>query len=156
LSGTAPAPGYFLIDIKATNQDGLSTTDAVYLDVMAAKPVLTNQTAAQTWTDGAGVSLTLPSNLFTDPQGEALTYYAAQTGGPSAVSWLHFNASTLQFTGTVPTGLTAPIAITVEAVNTGGTYATETFYVSFANNGSVSVIGSAATAPYHGYYWLHG
>jgi hypothetical protein len=93
------------------------------------KPVLEAQTAAQTWTQGKAVSLTLPATLFKDPQGQTLTYSASGTAGAGLPSWLQFNPATLAFTGTVPAGM-EKFAVTVTAKDTAGLSNTETFTVT--------------------------
>ena len=40
------------------------------------------------------ISLALPANTFTDPNGQALTYKATLTGGTALPAWLVFNAAT--------------------------------------------------------------
>jgi len=68
----------------------------------AEPPTLTNQTAAQQWTEGHAISLTLAANTFNSPNGDPLVYTATQQNGQALPSWLTFNAATDSFTGTAP------------------------------------------------------
>jgi hypothetical protein len=92
-------------------------------------PVVSAQTAAQTWKLGQAVNFTLAANTFTDPQGSKLTYAATLSNGAALPSWLSFNASTETFTGKVPVG-TAAFSVKVTATDTYGLSTSETFNVS--------------------------
>jgi len=92
-------------------------------------PVLTAQTAAQTWKLGQTVNFTLASNTFTDPQAQTLTYSAKLASGAALPSWLSFNGTTGTFSGTVVNTATA-LSINVTATDTSGLSTTETFSVA--------------------------
>ncbi len=92
-------------------------------------PTVTDQTANQTWTQGQTVSLALPANTFTDPQGETLSYAANQSNGQALPFWLRFNSSTDTLSGTAPTG-TEALTPKVTATDTSGLSASETFGVT--------------------------
>ena len=123
----------FAIKVTATDTSGLSASETFNVATPAAPPALASQTAAQTWKLGQAVNFALPTNTFTDPQGEKLTYSAVQvssTGVTSALpSWLSFNATTGTFTGTVPNTATG-FAIKVTATDTSGLSTSETFSVA--------------------------
>ena len=95
---------------------------------VALPPVLTSRTQAQSWLGGSAVSLALPGNAFTDPQGQTLTYTATQSSGQALPSWLGFNAATRTFSGTAP-ATAGDLGITVTATDTGGLSASERFSV---------------------------
>ena len=131
----------FAIKVTATDTSGLSASETFNVATPAAPPALASQTAAQTWKIGQAVNFALPTNTFTDPQGEKLTYSAVQVnsnGTTSALpSWLTFNAATGTFSGTVATPNSASnpttvagFAIKVTATDTSGLSASETFGVS--------------------------
>ena len=91
--------------------------------------------AAHHETDGIeAVSLTLPANTFTDPQGQKLSYTAYQIGGNSVVGWLSFNASTDTFSGTVPLNASGQVELEVVATNTSGLSTKDLFYVSLGTS----------------------
>jgi hypothetical protein len=91
-------------------------------------PMLTSQTATQTWKLGQAVNFTLSSTTFTDPQAEKLTYSATLSSGAALPSWLTFNATTDTFTGTVP-NTAAGLSLKVSATDTSSLSASETFSV---------------------------
>ena len=91
-TGTAPNTANALtIQVTATDTGGLSTSETFSAVIPSCAPILTAQTASQTWAENAKVSFALPSNTFTDPQGQKLTYTATQSNGWSLPSWLSFN-----------------------------------------------------------------
>ena len=116
------------INVTATDTSGLSASETFSVLTPAAAPVLTSQTAAQTWKLGQAVNFALASNTFTDPQGETLTYSATLSNGAALPSWLSFNAATGTFTGTVANSA-AGLSINVTATDTSGLSASETFSV---------------------------
>jgi hypothetical protein len=103
--------------------------------------VLAHATANQAWQDGQKISLALPANTFTDPQGQKLAYSAFQVNGTSALSWLSFNPGTDTFSGVVPKTATGTIELEVLATNSSGLTAKDLFYVSLGT--SVPVTGVA-------------
>jgi hypothetical protein len=110
----------------------LADGDTITVDNVGNKtaaPVLTAQTATQTWKLGQAVNFTLASNTFTDPQGSALTYSAALSNGSALPSWLSFNSKTGTFTGTVA-NTTTGLSIKVTATDTSGLSTSETFAVA--------------------------
>jgi hypothetical protein len=125
-SGTAPTTAQTIsVAVKATDTSGLSATDTFSATIVGA-PVVADATANQTWTEGKAVSLALPANTFTDPQGEKLTYAATQSNGQVLPSWLTFNATTETFSGTAPSTAQS-LGITVTATDSSGLTASETF-----------------------------
>lgn len=142
-SGTAPAAGSLTIRLIATDSYGLTNAEAFTLSATApvvtlvsqatkaasSPPTVTNQTAAQTWLAGQAVSLVLPSNTFTDPQGSALTYSASLSTGGALPSWLKFNAATDSFTATAAPNTATTLSLKVTAKDALGLSVSETFSV---------------------------
>ena len=130
-SGTAPALAQTLtIAVKATDTSGLSVTDT-FTAAVAGTPVVAQQTANQSWTEGHAIALTLPAQTFTDPQSQALTYTATQANGSALPSWLKFHAATDSFTGTAPS-TAQTLGIKVTATDTSGLAVSETFNATVA------------------------
>jgi hypothetical protein len=115
-----------------------------------AAPRISSQTGTQTWVPGRAESYALPSNTFTDPQGEPMTYAAAQSNGAPLPAWLKFNASTHAFSGTPPAkAVGGPVEVT--ATDTGGLSASETFKISVSSAAvavaqAISSVGVATSA----------
>jgi hypothetical protein len=130
-TGTAPLTAETLtIKVTATDTSDLSVSETFSATVIGP-PVVTAQTASQTWTAGKSVSLTLPAGTFTDPQGEKLTYVATQENGQPLPSWLTFNATTDSFTGTAPaTAQTLDLEVT--ATDSSGLSVADIFVVTVA------------------------
>ena len=101
------------------------------------------QTAAQTWKQGSTVAFSLAANTFTDSQNQTLTFAATQANGTTLPSWLHFNAATDSFSGTVPTG-TNGLSLKVTATDTSGVSASETFAVTTPALPVVSIASQTA------------
>jgi len=131
-SGTAPTALQSLsLSVKATDTSGLSASETIQVAISAAAPTVALQTAAQTWSAGRAFSLAIPSNAFTDPQGEKLTYTAAMSNG-ALPSWLAFNAATDTFSGTAQFSQTAIGSIKLTATDASGLSVSETFAASVA------------------------
>jgi hypothetical protein len=128
-SGTAPTTAQTLnIVITATDTSHLSATDSFVATVLGV-PLVTAQTPNQTWIEGKTISLTLPANSFTDPQGEKLTYTATLTNGQALPGWLSFNATTETFSGTAPTTAQS-LGVKVTATDSSGLATSESFTAS--------------------------
>ena len=159
-SGKAPTTAQTLsIVVTATDTSDLSASETFSATVLGA-PAVTDQTPNQVWAEGAAVSLVLPANTFTDPQGEALVYTATQSNGTALPSWLTFNAATETFSGTAPaSGQTLNIEVT--ATDTTGLAASESFTAK-VQAGTVAPVppskvgGIAVTDPTPNQAWTGG
>lgn len=129
----ATSVGVNTLEVRAFNGTYWGDWQALTVDTTATGTAsvvsIANQTASQTWRQGAAVSFTVATNTFTDSQNLALTYTATQSNGAALPSWLAFNAATDTFTGTVPTG-TSALSLNVTATDSNGVSATETFAVA--------------------------
>ena len=132
-TGTVPTNAAGLsIKVTATDTSGAANSETFSVATPApAAPSVTAQTAGQVWTEGQSINLALPSNTFTDPQGEKLTYTATQANGSALPSWLTFNGATDSFTGVAPNA-TASLSLKVTATDAGGASVSETFAASVA------------------------
>jgi uncharacterized delta-60 repeat protein len=84
---------------------------------------------------GTILDFTLPSNTFSDLDGDSLTYTAKQVNG-TALPWLSFNPTIGRFLGT-PAGGTSnfgTLYVSVTATDKGGLSATSDFHVSVLTN----------------------
>jgi Putative Ig domain len=154
-SGTAPTAAQTLnIVVTATDGSGLSATDAFSANVLGT-PTLTAPTGNQAWTEGATISLVLPANTFTDPQGEALTYAATQSNGQALPPWLTFNPATETFTGTAPSTAQS-LGITVTATDSSGLSSSENFTASIQPAAPAVIPGISVTAQTPNQTWVDG
>jgi hypothetical protein len=104
----------------------------------AAPPVVSIQTANQTWTGGRAFTLALPAGTFIDPQHQALKYTAMLSNGQALPTWLGFSAATDSFSGTAP--LTAQtLNIKVTATDTSALSVSETFGITVLGAPTVTV-----------------
>ena len=140
-AGTDPA-GTAPISVLVTAKDNAGVTGSeTFTIALAAAPIMSNQTAAQAWTEGKAINFSLPANSFTDPQGAAMTYAATLSTGVALPSWLIFNPATQTFSGTVPTGA-ADFSLKVTATDSYGLSTAETFAVT------TPAAAAAATSPF--------
>jgi hypothetical protein len=147
-SGTPPInAGTVSVKVTATDAYGLGVSETFSITTTAPKvPVLTCQTANQTWTVGQAVSFSLAANTFTDTQ--AMTYSAYQllyAGDQAATSWLRFDPASLKFSGTVASTERGTLHLEVIAKDASGATATDYFDVNFKNTQGILV--SAVSAP---------
>ena len=154
-SGIAPTTAQSLsIVVTATDTSGLSATDAFAATVLGT-PVLGTPTPNQAWTEGTAISLILPTNTFTDPQGEKLTYSAVQSNGQKLPSWLTFNAATDTFSGTAPS-TAQNLGITVTATDSSGLASSENFTASVQSAARAVRPGITVTAQTPTQTWTDG
>ena len=136
----------FPVVVTATDTGGLSASETFTVTVPAAAPVLTDKTAAQSWAEGSTVSLALPQDAFTDPQGQALTYKATLSSGAALPSWLSFSASTLSFSGTAP-ATAQSLQLKITATDTSMLSGSETITVTIAKAAAGGMLSGDWSAP---------
>lgn len=99
-----------------TNASGATASAAAtILMVTNTAPTLTQPLPDQIATIGEAWSLGLPGDLFTDADGDLISYFASLEDGSELPSWLTFDTATASFTGTPPEGTNGPIAIRLQA-----------------------------------------
>lgn len=81
-------------------------------------PVFNNNLTNQTLSSGSLFNYTIPSNSFTDPENNSLTYKVTMQDGTSLPSWLSFNSSTRKFSGTPQ--VIGNLSICITATDNGG------------------------------------
>ncbi|WP_160153352.1 putative Ig domain-containing protein [Microbulbifer sp. ALW1] len=124
-------------DIKVTADDGRGgvVSDVFRLSITQGPnrvPTRVNYIPDRTGSVGQAFSYTVPTNIFSDPDGDGLTYSAKLSNGNNLPSWLSFNAGTRKFTGTPASGGTWDIRVTVSD-GRGGT-ANDIFRITVAAN----------------------
>lgn len=152
-SGIVPAgTANFSLKVSARDASGLSAAETIAVTVAPGAPTLLHQTDNQAWLGGQKVTLTIPAGAFSDPQGQHLSYSAAQLNGPSVLSWLRFDPNTEAFSGIVPKGASGVIELDVMAKNSSGHSTDDLFYVSLGT--SVTLVGHPSAV--HGLELVHG
>ena len=110
-------------------------------------PVVNAALADANGSQGVPVNYTVPTNAFTDPDGDALTLVATLANGQPLPSWLSFNATTRTFTGTPAAGNTGALDIMVTALDPKGGSIADVFRLAIAastTNASPYVAGAIA------------
>ncbi|GBG15902.1 uncharacterized protein NMK_3520, partial [Novimethylophilus kurashikiensis] len=100
-------------------------------------PTVANLIADQTTSTSSAFSFTVPSNTFTDADGNALTYSAKLSTGTALPSWLTFNATTHTFTGTPPATAEGILSVRVIATDTHSASVSVVFTISIAGGNDV-------------------
>lgn len=110
-----------------------------------AAPVVANAIADQTSAEDAAWSFVVPSNAFSDPDGNALTLTATLADGAALPSWLTFNASTRTFSGTPPKDYNGALELKV-AASDGTLSVSDVFKLTVTPLNDAPVVTSAAAA----------
>ena len=126
---TGVAVGTANITVTATDPSGLSAQQVVGVTVPNRAPVTTGSVPAQTVQVGESVTVRLTS-LFSDPDGDALTYLANSSN--SSVTTAAVSGSTATITGVAA----GTASITVTATDPGGLSARQVIQVTVRGGGS--------------------
>ena len=143
-SGTPPANFNGQIALKVTASDGsLNVFDTFTLGVTAVNdaPVLVNAIAEQSARSDEVFTFQLPTNTFSDPDGDTLTYMASLDNGNALPSWLSFNTATRTFTGTPPHELSGNINLKVTASD-GSLTTSDTFALAITPQNDLLINGT--------------
>mgnify|MGYP001361153903 CR=1 FL=1 len=142
-SATVTAEGNIALDLPAGYQgqvsfryavaDGSGATASALATVNIvpnAAPVLATTLTDQSVEAGSAWSFALPDNLFSDADGDLLSYFAMLADGSDLPSWLTFDRTTLTFAGTPPLEAASPLNVRVEAYD-GFVVSSTSFTISF-------------------------
>jgi hypothetical protein len=94
-------------------------------------PVFKNAIADQTFNEDTPVNFIIPANTFSDVDNPTLNYTATLADDTALPTWLSFNPTTLQFSGTPPANFNGNLAIKVTASD-GNLSASDTFTLAIA------------------------
>ena len=117
-SGTPPQDFNGALSVTVTASDGaLETSDTFELEITPVNdaPVVANGLADQSSAEDAAVSFALPTDAFSDVDGDALTLSATLAGGAALPAWLSFDAAAGTFSGTPPQNFNGALSVTVTA-----------------------------------------
>ncbi|MFA0464925.1 putative Ig domain-containing protein, partial [Vibrio sp. 10N.261.45.F1] len=96
-------------------------------------PILNVQEQSFNDDNHQSIDMTLPANLFIDPEGDAITYsveMVTTSGVSSLPNWLTFDPSTLKLTGTPPPEVSGDFDIRVTATDSHGANNHEDFHIA--------------------------
>ena len=138
--------GTLSIRVTATDPHGLKALDV--FDVTVANtndaPLLTSPIADQVATDDGAFLFKVPANSFVDiDAGDTLTYEATLANGSGLPSWLAFNASTRDFSGTPGGADVGTITVKVSATDAGGLSASALLDLHVQPHSDLVLIGTA-------------
>jgi hypothetical protein len=130
-AGTPGAGDFADLDIRvmATDPGGLTAHDDFLLAVNG-KPVVANAIPDQSASEGTAFSFQFATNVFSDPDGDALSYAATLVSGGALPTWLTFTPATRTFAGTPGAGDFADLNIRVTATDPGGLSAHDDFVLT--------------------------
>ena len=129
-SGTTPAASAVLgLKVTATDTSGLSVAETFSATVSVSPPVLALQIANLSLVAGARFNLAMPIGIFSDPQGQALSFAITQSNGQALPAWCVFSPSNDTLTGTPPV-LPQSIGLKMTATDTSGLSTSATFQVA--------------------------
>jgi Ca2+-binding RTX toxin-like protein/subtilisin-like proprotein convertase family protein len=117
------------------NNGTLSNKATINLTIESVNdaPVIGTKLANQSVKAGNLFNYTLPVNLFTDIDKDALNYSAKLADGSDLPSWLKFDNATKVFSGTSPSGITSSLSIKVTASD-GSLDASQSFALNITSN----------------------
>ncbi|MES0884978.1 putative Ig domain-containing protein [Roseibium sp. SCP14] len=113
-------------------QDAVSWTESQIYDLALAgtpgnnAPVVSNAIADQSGAEDSAWSYTVPTDAFSDPDGDALTYSATLADGSALPAWLSFDTNTRTFSGTPPQDFNGTVSLKV--VSSDGTESAEDLF----------------------------
>lgn len=139
-SGNPPASANgqtFAIKVTATDPQSSTVTNTFNLTVINANdtPTVANAIADQSWSGSGSKTFQFTANVFSDADGDAMTYTATQGDGTALPSWLTFTGATRTFSGNPPANLPyLDLKVTASDGNGGTKSTTFREYISNAND----------------------
>ncbi|HSC69291.1 MAG TPA: putative Ig domain-containing protein, partial [Cellvibrio sp.] len=121
--------GTVIVDVIANDNNGGTVTDTFVITVTNTNdaPVVANPIADQMAIQGSPFGFTVPTNAFTDLDGDTLSYSARLSGGAALPAWLVFDAATRTFSGTPANGDVGTLAVEVVVIDGNGGSTSDTF-----------------------------
>ena len=106
-------------------------------------PIVAQEIADQTATEGTAFSFAFDAGVFTDADGDALTYTAALADGTDLPDWLSFDADTRSFSGTPTQSDVGTLSVRVTATDTSGANVTDSFDITVENANPAPTVANA-------------
>ena len=106
VSGKAPGVFNRVLNLEVSDGRGGKVSAGFGLSILPQPanqaPQLSGSISSLDYSEEQSFSFTIPVNMFTDPDGDALTYRATLADGQSLPSWLNFDAEKGIFSGICP------------------------------------------------------
>jgi hypothetical protein len=128
--------GEISIKVIATDRSGVTAATIFDLNVVNVNdaPELINSLADAEAVEGDNFSYMVSTNAFRDVDvGDGLTYTATISDGNELPSWLSFDSSTMTLAGELPMDAAGEYDITIQAMDSLGASASDTFHLSVTN-----------------------
>ncbi|WP_298965669.1 putative Ig domain-containing protein [uncultured Roseibium sp.] len=117
-SGTPPQDYNGTVSLKVVASDGLASVDQVFdlvINPVNDAPIVANSIVEQSGAEDTSWSFVVPGDVFSDVDGDALTFSASLADGSALPEWLSFDPTTSSFSGTPPQGSNGILALKVTA-----------------------------------------
>jgi hypothetical protein len=121
LSGTPTSSDYGNLLVRVIGSDTMSTTNNDFTILVNRRPVVANAISNKRATVAVAYSFQFASNVFTDADGDTMTYSATGLSGASLPAWISFNAATRTFSGTPALADVQTFTVEVTAADTDST-----------------------------------
>jgi Ca2+-binding RTX toxin-like protein len=142
--------GEFSFDYTVSDgHGGTATAHAVLTSLDNHAPQVATPPPAYTVNAAAPFTITLPEGLFTDPDGDPLWITATLPGFQPLPSWLTFDASLMQLSGTPPPGALATLELVVHATD-GISEVDATISLTLQSSGGQTITGTSANDTLNG------
>jgi large repetitive protein len=146
-SGTPPTQsgGAINIVVTATDTGALSASSAFTLNIASGNnaPIVAVAMPNQTSAEDAPIAFTVPAGTFTDVETATLALTATLGDGSPLPTWLTFNATTGQFSGTPPQDFNGTINLKVTATDAGNLSVSSPFLLTLTPVNDVPVAPAA-------------
>jgi len=138
--------GELQLTVTATDLAGASASQTFVLEVTNTNdaPTVGAALAAQTATEDAAFTFTVPTDAFADADvGGRLSYSATLADGSALPAWLQLDAATGTFSGTPANGDVGELRLAVTATDLAGASASQTFALEVVNTNDAPEVAIA-------------
>ena len=119
--------------------DGTTHVVAITLEGTNDQPVLSSAIDNQSVNEDSTFSFTVPTDTFSDAEGDSLTYNATLADGSPLPVWLGFDANSRTFFGTPDNEDVGTLSLKVIATDPGNTSAEASFNLDISNTNDAPV-----------------
>ncbi|MEO0934266.1 MAG: putative Ig domain-containing protein, partial [Cyanobacteria bacterium J06641_2] len=124
----------FIYKVSDGNNGTDTGTVIITINGVNDTPVVDNSITNQTASENVAFSFTIPANTFSDiDAGGNLNYSATLEDGSALPSWLNFNSTTLEFSGTPQNSDTGLIEIKVTVTDSSNESVSDTFALTIGD-----------------------